>query len=606
MVGTSFSGTSIHCYDKHQQKKKYYDAIDDNNTMTSSTSTITTTATSLHSSIRDHDDDTELLSSSSSSSSSSPLMSFDFHELQHNNSDKSDDKSTHNDDNNNNNNNNNNSSSSSTSSASASSSSSSYWSLYQYVDLRYTMLSNLIFLLGSSCQTYLAIIDLRASIRRKAEMENDDYDYDYDYYYAGDDTYVYTVQDDVYYILYGLGPFLCIINACIDLRWQLEYSKISPLSSLSSCCRRCWCFFRGSERKQQESVTSSSSSITSSSTLSDDYDVSSPLHYEDSIDDSSLSTFHSTESSSSLSGEYWGYVVVSLFGLGSVLSFYSTFLDDYFEDQDKWDDDSYLIKMEKKRPWYACNYKINFIAIHLYLLSGVVDLLVQRNSMSAGGSRNKLSCDIRKLFSVCFNRSNTNNNNNTSDDAKQLLSKNNSFSSSEEVEEGVEETTTRIAKLCMFIGTFLFVSGTLLDCTIAILYDPQQRHELNPDHIVNIDKVLLGTAGLTSCLLWTIDAILYIIADFFLYSLHIEDSKARRFLSNGFKIPSSITDHTNDSDSNHHSDTATTVSTIPMQFIEEKQQHKLVDVLLSSSTTNETVPLLLSSDDEPHKYYNRV
>ena len=602
MVGASFSGTSIHCYDKHQQKKKYYDAIDDNNTMTSSTSTITTTATSLHSSIRDHDDDMELLSSSSSSSS--PLMSFDFHELQHNNSDKPDDKSTHNDDNNNNNNNNNNSSSSSTSSASASSSSSSYWSLYQYVDLRYTMLSNLIFLLGSSCQTYLAIIDLRASIRRKAEMENDDYDYDYDYYYAGDDTYVYTVQDDVYYILYGLGPFLCIINACIDLRWQLEYSKISPLSSLSSCCRRCWCFFRGSERKQQESVTSSSSSITSSSTLSDDYDVSSPLHYEDSIDDSSLSTFHSTESSSSssLSGEYWGYVVVSLFGLGSVLSFYSTFLDDYFEDQDKWDDDSYLIKMEKKRPWYACNYKINFIAIHLYLLSGVVDLLVQRNSMSAGGSRNKLSCDIRKLFSVCFNRSNTNNNNNTSDDAKQLLSKNNSFSSSEEV----EETTTRIAKLCMFIGTFLFVSGTLLDCTIAILYDPQQRHELNPDHIVNIDKVLLGTAGLTSCLLWTIDAILYIIADFFLYSLHIEDSKARRFLSNGFKIPSSITDHTNDSDSNHHSDTATTVSTIPMQFIEEKQQHKLVDVLLSSSTTNETVPLLLSSDDEPHKYYNRV
>lgn len=600
MVGTSFSGTSIHCYDKHQQKKQYYDAIDDNNTMTSSTSTITTTATSLHSSIRDHDDDTELLSSSSSSSS--PLMSFDFHELQHNNSDKSDDKSTHNDDNNNNNNNN--SSSSSTSSASASSSSSSYWSLYQYVDLRYTMLSNLIFLLGSSCQTYLAIIDLRASIRRKAEMENDDYDYDYDYYYAGDDTYVYTVQDDVYYILYGLGPFLCIINACIDLRWQLEYSKISPLSSLSSCCRRCWCFFRGSERKQQESVTSSSSSITSSSTLSDDYDVSSPLHYEDSIDDSSLSTFHSTESSSSssLSGEYWGYVVVSLFGLGSVLSFYSTFLDDYFEDQDKWDDDSYLIKMEKKRPWYACNYKINFIAIHLYLLSGVVDLLVQRNSMSAGGSRNKLSCDIRKLFSVCFNRSNTNNNNNTSDDVKQLLSKNNSFSSSEEV----EETTTRIAKLCMFIGTFLFVSGTLLDCTIAILYDPQQRHELNPDHIVNIDKVLLGTAGLTSCLLWTIDAILYIIADFFLYSLHIEDSKARRFLSNGFKIPSSITDHTNDSDSNHHSDTATTVSTIPMQFIEEKQQHKLVDVLLSSSTTNETVPLLLSSDDEPRKYYNRV
>jgi len=560
MVGTSFSGTSIHCYDKHQQKKKYYDAIDDNNTMTSSTSTITTTATSLHSSIRDHDDDTELLSSSSSSSS--PLMSFDFHELQHNDSDKSDDKSTHNDDNNNNNKKNN-SSSSSMSSASASASSSSYWSLYQYVDLRYTMLSNLIFLLGSSCQTYLAIIDLRASIRRKAEMENDDYDYDYDYYYAGDDTYVYTVQDDVYYILYGLGPFLCIINACIDLRWQLEYSKISPLSS--------------------------------------------PLHYEDSIDDSSLSTFHSTESSSSsLSGEYWGYVVVSLFGLGSVLSFYSTFLDDYFEDQDKWDDDSYLIKMEKKRPWYACNYKINFIAIHLYLLSGVVDLLVQRNSMSAGGSRNKLSCDIRKLFSVCFNRSNTNNNNNTSDDAKQLLSKNNSFSSSEEVEEEVEETTTRIAKLCMFIGTFLFVSGTLLDCTIAILYDPQQRHELNPDHIVNIDKVLLGTAGLTSCLLWTIDAILYIIADFFLYSLHIEDSKARRFLSNGFKIPSSITDHTNDSDSNHHSDTATTASTIPMQFIEEKQQHKLVDVLLSSSTTNETVPLLLSSDDEPHKYYNRV
>mmetsp|Transcript_1716 Transcript_1716/g.1940 ORF Transcript_1716/g.1940 Transcript_1716/m.1940 type:complete len:130 (+) Transcript_1716:104-493(+) len=107
-----------------------------------------------------------------------------------------------------------------------------------------------------------------------------------------------------------------------------------------------------------------------------------------------------------------------------------------------------------------------------------------------------------------------------------------------------------------------------MDCTISILYDPEQRHVLDPNKTVVLDEVVLDTISLISSLFWYVDAILYIIADFLLYSFHIEDSKARRWFS-GSNPKRSVMD----------------ANTISRQLLEQQQQE--------SSSNNEMIPLIL-------------
>jgi hypothetical protein len=475
-------------------------------------STSTTTTTSLHSFIRkgrckrgscsSSDEDTDIMS---------PCMSFD------NISEVMEDPST-------------------SRRSSSSSSSSASWSTYEYIDLRYTFISNFMFLAGASIQTYTSIIDLKAS-RADALIDDD----------GGDDDYVNTFSDKMYYVLNSLGPFLYILNACIDIRWQLDLTS-TPLSWLSSVSS--WCQCRVS-RSQEESTASSDSIHTRDLTMEEEeqhqqqqfQEVGENFDSNNDDDEISLSTIQSviTSSFESTDATYWGLLTAFIFGIGATFELYSTFLDDHYEGADDWDDDAYLIKEEMKRPWYVSNYKIGFIGMNLYLLSGIVELLAQRKSYRSG-------CNISM---ICCRQ-----------DEQKPINKPKSVELESTLLSSSSLSPDKITKTLLFLGTFLFVCGTLLDCTIALLYDPEARHDLDPNKYFIIDDVVLDTCSLISSLLWNVDAVFYIIADVLLYSLHKEDSKARRWLCGGdTKKAQSSSSSNNNNDSN----------TAPLLF--EKQQN---------------------------------
>jgi hypothetical protein len=476
---------------------------DDNISMSTTT---TTTTTSLHSSIRDSRCETgSCLSSDEYTKLMSPCLSIG------NIIEVMEDPST------------------SRRSSSSSSSSSSSWSTYEYIDLRYTFISNLMFLVGASIQTYTSIIDLKVS-RADALMDDD----------GCDDDYVNTFSDKMYYVLNSLGPFLYIMNACIDIRWQLDLAS-TPLSWLSIWS---WCRCRFARRSQQEESPTSSDDNNDRDLTTEEEEQHQQYQYQEAgenvdsnndDDEISLSTIQSaiTSSFESTDETYWGLVTGFIFGIGATFELYSTFLDDYYEDADDWDDDTYLIKEEMKRPWYASNYKIGFIGMNLYLLSGIVELIAQRKSYRSG-------CNIS--MSCCRRDEQHPTNKPQSVELESTLLSSSSSSSL---------SPDKITKTLMFLGTFLFVCGTLLDCTIALLYDPEARHDLDLNKTVIINNVVLDTCSLISSLLWNVDAVLYIISDILLYSLHKEDSKARRWLCGGdIKKAQSSSSSNNSNDSN--------------------------------------------------------
>ena len=484
-------------------------------TTTTTTTTTTATTTSLHSSIRKGRCETGSCSSTGEDTDlMSPCNSMSFDNI----SEVMKDPST----------------SRRSSLSSSSSASSSSWGSDEYIDMRYSFISNFMFLAGASIQTYTSIIDLKDS-RTYALMDDDG---------GGDDDYVNTFSDKMYYVLNSVGPFLYILNACIDIRWQLDLTS-TPLSWLSSVSSWVWCRCRFA-RSQEESTTSSDNNINTTRDLTMEEEEQQQQYQEvgknfdsnNKDDDISLSTIQSniTSSFESTDATYWGLLTAFIFGIGAIFELYSTFLDDHYEEADDWDDDAYLIKEEMKRPWYVSNYKIGFIGMNLYLLSGIVELLAQRKSYRSG-------CNISRIF--CRQDEQQPINKPKSVEIESTLLSSSSSSSS--------LSPDRITKTLLFLGSFLFVCGTLLDCTIALLYDPEARHDLDPNKIVIINDVVLCTCSLISSLLWNIDAVLCIIADILLYSLHKEDSKGRRWLCGGDTKnaqSSSSSNNNNNDDSN--------------------------------------------------------
>merc|ERR1740130_1066983 len=197
-------------------------------TTATATATATATTTSLHSSIRKGRCETGSCSSTSEDTDlMSPCNSMSFDNI----SEVMKDPST----------------SRRSSLSSSSSASSSSWGSDEYIDMRYSFISNFMFLAGASIQTYTSIIDLKDS-RAYALMDDDG---------GGDDDYVNTFSDKMYYVLNSLGPFLYILNACIDIRWQLDLTS-TPLSWLFSVSSWVWCRCRCRfARSQEESTTSS-------------------------------------------------------------------------------------------------------------------------------------------------------------------------------------------------------------------------------------------------------------------------------------------------------------------------------------------------------------
>lgn len=369
----------------------------------------------------------------------------------------------------------------------SSASSDSSWATYKYNDLTYSMTSNLFFLVGACIQTYTSLIELKDT---QAEwMEDDDG--------ASDDDYVLTAGDKVWYVLYSLAPFLYVINACFDVRWAIENLTLSSLWSWVSRNNDVPSHELQQEGERMQQNYEHIQAVEESGRV----DTRNDDEYE--YDANSFSSEESSSVASNYVSKTLGHLVVAMiFGVGAILECYSTFLDDNYEEEDDWDDDSYLIKVEEKRSWFVNNYKINFIGMHLYLLSGLIQLVVQRNSYRSG-------CQV----GCCGRRFSCNpHGDDTSNESR--------FSSD------------RVAQYLMFVGTVLFLCGTLLDCTIAYLSDPEIRHDIDPSKKVlwDLNELTLSICDLISSVLWNIDAVLYIMADALLYNLHRKDSKGRKWL----------------------------------------------------------------------------
>ena len=376
--------------------------------------------------------------------------------------------------------------------------SNSSWGSAIYTDMKFTMVSNLVFLLGASVQTYTTIMDLKDAKEEALEDDDgwdDDGDYDDDDY---DDDYVYTIADETWYVLYSLGPFLYFINSIIDVRWLITQTG-SPFSwRFCPYCPSNDTSSRESENPNgQEPYQRIVEVVTGSTEGRDDDDSSSCSSME-----SSIRVSYTTDMA-------WMLVAVFFFGAGAIFEFYSTLLDDYWDDDEDWDDDSYLIEQEHQLKWYVSNYKINFIGMHLYLISGLIMLIAQRESYRSGF---KIPC-CRRLLSPCRET--------MDEDDTDKPSSNNPV-----------ESSNRLAQLLMFLGTVLFVCGTLLDCTIAYVSDPAIREDMDPSkrYLWDINEVTLSILDLISSLSWNVDAVLYICADILLYSLHKKGSKGRKWL----------------------------------------------------------------------------
>ncbi len=97
-------------------------------------------------------------------------------------------------------------------------------------DLKYSLPSNVMFLLGSSCSVALSVIDLRWN----AKWGDDDYYY-WEYYYAHPELFVSAARSlfpwfSWYYFLSIGGAILFILNAGIDLFRCHRISKIEEIS----------------------------------------------------------------------------------------------------------------------------------------------------------------------------------------------------------------------------------------------------------------------------------------------------------------------------------------------------------------------------------------
>jgi len=417
---------------------------------------------------------------------------------------------------------------------SRSTSSNSSWGTAIYTDMRFTMLSNLVFLIGSCIQTYTSIVDLKDA--SEEELEDDDWDDDYDDDADDDDwcddDYVYTIADKTWYVLYSLGPLLYIINSLIDVKWLTAHSTAHSVSPWS------WKFWCRCFRRRDNSATE----IETPERLEQyqrivrvDTDRSEGSNLSD---NSSYSTMESHIETSYGTDIAWQLVAAFTFGLGAFFEFYGTFLDDYYEDEDDWDDDSYLIKMEDRRKWYVSNYKIEFIGMHLYLLSGFIMLIAQRDSYRSGLKFGCCFGDIRRFFFVCEEKDKENENEDEND-RSQMTNPDSTHPT---------ESSNRLALFLMLLGTVLFVCGTLLDCTIAWLSDPELRYDLDPKKKVlwDLNEFTLAIFDLISSLLWNVDAFLYICADILLYSLHKKGSKGRKWLFKR-RVPCSCMDVDDDS-----------------------------------------------------------
>ena len=280
------------------------------------------------------------------------------------------------------------------SSSTSSSSSSEHPPLADPGDMKYSLSSNLLFLLGAALQTYIAAWDLVAA--KKEETSADEKDDD-QRSLVTDDEKGNSETSGFYQVLNSLGPFLYILNAFVDVWWALASSRCFLSSSL-----------RNLSFVQFMQIGSQSGNVHL------DYDTINQI---------------------------WDLNIAVFFGIGAILEFYSTFFDE---------DD-----IRARR--YTTGYYINMVSMHTYLISGLL----------AAQKDRALLCTIARSPARCF----------------------------------------------VSLGILLFLMGSILDCVISYLYDP----ELQSENIIS--KVTLAACNFSSSALWFADAFFYVWADCLIFGV---------------------------------------------------------------------------------------
>jgi hypothetical protein len=171
----------------------------------------------------------------------------------------------------------------------------------------------------------------------------------------------------------------------------------------------------------------------------------------------------------------WLLAAATLFGVGALCQIYSTVLDDVYEQEDAWCDDTYLLQTAEGRQWFTSNYKMTTLSMHLYLLSGFLHLFALRHTCCRWGYNSNTTHTI------------------------------------DETEMSHSSTTQMLASQLVLCGTLLFVVGTLMDCLISWIYDPQTLRGIY-SIFPALNYVVLGRVDVTSSILWNAGAVLYLLA----------------------------------------------------------------------------------------------
>jgi hypothetical protein len=362
--------------------------------------------------------------------------------------------------------------------------------------------SGLCFLIGAILQTYVAISDWNdAKVVEEARIAVAN-----GIIVADDDDWVATdfhPKEVVYYVFNTLGPVCYVLNAVVEIRRVLAalrlHSSIRLVSSevasddgTSDDCTQDYLEtyvdpdehacdstpLLGSSQsykvgdaigvvEQLSSITTPLLSPTQSYTDVKSKDTCSTFasgntsfdHHGDSqsLASSATSSSSSSDSSDSVTEleRRWELAASIIFGLGAILETYSTLLDDIYDNDDD-DNGTTLADLTSGSllPFYLTYGLVNIASMHLYLLCGLVELYMQRNSLR---------------LSILQN----------------FFSRESSYDS------------------YVIVGIVFFVSGTLLDCIMSFLFE---------NNIVTSEFVL-AKCDLASAILWNICAPLYLMAD---------------------------------------------------------------------------------------------
>jgi len=270
-------------------------------------------------------------------------------------------------------------------------------------DMIYSLSSNLLFLAGACVQTAVAIWDVIDAISDANEDAAED---DNTVSLVDDLTDHQDLESRMYSIMTCVGPFLYIMNAIVDVKWAVTLPP--TVDGEDEVRGSVWAAFRNVP-------------LWNFITQRDDVIV------EDVIMEK-LSDF----------------ATGITFGIAALFEFYGTFFD---EDENATHVKAYL----------AAGYKVNMVAMHTYLLSGIFAVQKDRTLICyPGGS---------------------------------------------------------LARRLIACGMILFLTGSILDCVIAYLYNPK----LVSDN--NLTDVTLSWCNLASTLLWNVDAVFYVLSDFIVFPI---------------------------------------------------------------------------------------